>query len=269
MSNTINVASTASDIIEALSEAKNIKADAREKGAEAKQRAENSTLTGYAIAAVAIRTMLDTGNWTTGKQKGGIVSASVALKDALVTEAKAKEISPGSAKRLIEKAAALVVPGSKVHVSAVHVAAAQSTGEVMKALRSSGLNTEADIVRHVEPPMPDIVGRLMKAISKLKDKDRSSFVRELVSHEIIDDVLEEANKTTPAEREAARMDAEKAAKATKAASTTKAALAKRREEKETKATTSKVAKPSPKGAGSKKGAMTKAKKGEVADPFAS
>lgn len=268
MSNALNVAATASDIIAALAEAQTTSTESRENSAAAKARADGCTLRGYALAAIAIRTLLDQDLWTTGRQKKGVVSASQALKDALITEAKANKVSPAKAKRLIEKAAALVVPTSSVHVPALHVAASQSADDAVKALRDAGFQSEKNIINHVSPPVTDVVARLMKAVSKLEGADRKGFIREIVSHEIIDDILPEANKQTAEEREAARKAQAEAAKKPKQAKVNTDARAKARAEREAKKAEPK-AKPVPKSAGSKKGDATKAKKEAApADPFA-
>lgn len=290
MSNTLSTTSVASEIIEALAQAKNINETNKADSAEAKARANLATLRGYAIAAVAIRQLLDQELWTTGKQKKGVVSASAALKDALVTEAKQNDISPSKAKRLIEKAAAIVVPGTKTHISAVHVAAANSVDEVAKAMAGAGITKEIDILRHVDPPVTDVVARIMKAISKLEGADRKGFVKEIVSHEIIDDILPEAEATTAEERENARKakaaagkkpvvdrEAQKRARDAAKAEKEKAAAAKKEEaeKKKAEAQAKKAAKENagdadmavPKSGGSKKGAMTKAKEEAVSDPF--
>lgn len=272
MSNSLNVAATASDIIEKLSEAKHINDDNKENSGFARAQSNLATLGGYAIAMVAIRQLLDQGVWTSGKQKGGAVSASAALQNALVAEAKAKEIAPSKAKRLIEKSALIVVPGAgkgDVHVAAVHIAAAQSTDAVLKALDNAGFKKEADIINHVEPKEVDIVARITKAVSKLENKDRAGFIKELCNHEIIDDILKEANKITAEERENQRRalaEAKKKAAEPKKSVVKKDAVAKGKAD--AKAAKADKAQPVPKSGGSKKGASTKAKAADVTDPFA-
>jgi hypothetical protein len=236
MSNALNVAATAIDVIEALLEAKNANLTARNASAQGKEAANNHTLTAYARAAVAIRTLMDQGLWTTGKQKRGVVSASAALKDALTTEAKAKGVSAATAKRVIEKAAALLDAKSKAHVEPVFSAAATGEGDVVKAMVNAGFTKEADIIKHVEPaPENNVVLRIVKAITKLEKADRTKFVYELVNHEIIDDILAEANKSTAEERAAARKEASsKSNAAAAAAERRKAKAPKARAKKEKK-----------------------------------
>lgn len=278
MSNALNVAATATDIIDALAEAIDERERGKQAGVAVREKVNACTLRGYAVAAVAVRTLIDQGLWTTGKQKKGIVSASSALKDALITQAKAKEVPAGTAKRLIEKAAALVVPGTKAHVPGIFVASANSATEVVKAMTTAGFSKEADIVRHVEPPQTSVVGRLIKAIVKLEGKDRIAFVKELVDHEVIDDVLAEAGKTSAEEREKQRAEAKAAVSnaAAKAAEARKAKQAKAAKEKaapkeKAPAAPKGEARAVPKSGGSKKGSSTKAKKetGVAPDPFAS
>jgi ribosomal protein L12E/L44/L45/RPP1/RPP2 len=154
---------------------------------------------------VAIAAMIEQGVWTTGKQKGGAISASAALKEAVATEAAAHGLSKAKAKRVVEKAAALVEPKSKAKIDTVIAAAKRSALEVVRAMTDLSITKELDILRHVEPkPETDVVLRIVKAIGKVEGADYKRLVSEIVNHAIVDDILTEASKTTAAERDAAR-----------------------------------------------------------------
>jgi len=224
MSNAINIASAAADIVAPLLEADEELKHKKETTQHSAQVIDQATVGAYARAAVVISGLIEQGAWTTGKQKGGIISASAALKDAVAAEAAAKGLSKAKAKRVVEKAAALVEPKSKARIDAVAAAAKEGHVAVVKALAEREITKEKHILVHVETPEPpDPVLRLIKAIGKVDGADYKRLVKEIVNHAIIDDILVEANKTTPAEREAAR----KAEAATKSNAAAKAAEARK------------------------------------------
>lgn len=234
MSNTLNVAAAASDIVKPLLEADTELKSKRENGTLSTKIINEATVASYARAAVAIAALIEQGVWTTGKQKGGMISASAALKDAVATEAAAMGLSKGKAKRVVEKAAALVEPKSKAKLEPVVLAAKQSAAAVIKAMENLSLTKELDILRHVEPrPDSDTVLRIIKMIGKVEGADYKRLVSEVVNHSIVDDILAEAGKMTAEQREAARKEqaSSKSIAAAKAAEARKAKTAKPKADK--------------------------------------
>ncbi|UMO76054.1 hypothetical protein [Planktothrix phage Pra-JY27] len=209
-SNSINVASAAADIIAPLAKAKSLAEEKKENGQEFTAEINAATLGSYAACAVVVRSMLDQGIWSTGKQKKGVISASAGLKAAIEAEAKAKAVSPAKAKRVVEKAAAIL--DGKKKIDAVFEAAAESADAVISALAEAEIKKEADIIRHVEgEPEKDPVAATLKKIAKFNDQQRVEFLKALRNQEGVE-IIESAAAPGKAEKAAAeKAAAEKAA----------------------------------------------------------
>lgn len=179
MSNShFDFASAAAVIIAPLEEAVAIMGQRKEASAAFTGRVNAKTLTGYAACAVAIADLMARDMWTTGKQKKGVKSGSVMLKAAIEAEASARKVNAARAKRLVEKAAAILV--GKKAISGV-MPEAENGGEegtlgVVNVLNSFKIETEAQLLRHVDgAPVKDPVADILKAMAKLSPDQMKSL----------------------------------------------------------------------------------------------
>jgi hypothetical protein len=258
-SNTIDVSLAADTIIDALVEAKDAMDGGRKVSTDARIKGDSATIRGYALAAVAIRAMIDEGSWTSGKQAKNAVSASSALKSALEAKAKDHGIAGAKAKRVVERTAKIMERKEKAHIADVFAAAALSSDEVVKAFAKHDITKELHVDRHIKPKESNPALSIMKRINRLAGKDKREFITLLVDNDIIDPILAAAG--TEAEREAARVSDPIGEVET----TSKKAVVRRAAVESGKAQARSV----PKSGTSKKGAASKAKaEAAVADPFA-
>lgn len=142
-------------------------------------RINAATITGYATAALIIAGMMADGTWSTGKKSGG--STSMHLKNAILAEAEARKVNEARAKRLVEKAAA-ILNGRKA-VPGVLDAAGKGDGSVtsiVNALDKAKITTEAQLLRHVDgAPAKDPVAIILKMVANLDAKQRAHLDAEL------------------------------------------------------------------------------------------
>lgn len=194
MSNRINMAATAAGIIGSLAAASDILGRNREESAAARNEANGHILLGYAQCAVAIASMMDAGEWTTGRQKAGVTSASAALQEALIAEAKSQSVSAAKAKRLTEKAAAVISADHSAYIKSVSDAARVNANEVVSKMFDAGIKSEAELMRHVSPPKDDAVLSLVNRVTKLSGDDRLRFAQQIAAYDLVDDIAEAARK---------------------------------------------------------------------------
>lgn len=186
MTNSVDFAALAASIADELASADAIMGASKADASGAKTLAQGHVISGYAQCIVSINSLMEQGEWTTGRQAGGL-SASAAMQKSIIEAAAARGVSKAKAKRLVEKAAG-VLAGERAIPSVVKAASVNTT-EVARVLFESGIKNEADLVRHVSPPKTDALLSLVKRVTGLDMADRARFVQQIALFEIADDIV--------------------------------------------------------------------------------